>query len=666
MAAQVESVVTTLHVTHLDFDIESNEESNSADYTRTAQALALVRSWASANGQPLAVSYTLPVLPTGLPQAGVSVLDAAASSGFTPNVVNIMTMDYGTSGTEMGTAANQALDATAGQVASAFGISASAAYGMLGHRAAVLLGRGPRQRWLSRHHQRGIHVQRSQPGHRRLHPGVPALYQRRWRRFADADANPDANPDPDPDRRFVRDSLEQRHRIRCGRRSLLQRRQLDREPVELRRGSRRRLRRLERKRFLLISSVVESGRADALAVEGSGLFGGDFGGPGQDLGSQDVRLCRGGPFGSAAARPRRPAWLSNLNDAEMAMRALVYHGPGVKAWEDVPKPAVTADTDAIVRVDATTICGTDLHILKGDVPAVTDGRILGHEAVGTVESVGSGVKTVKAGNRVLVSCISACGSCLYCRAGHAGQCLGGGGWILGHKIDGTQAEYVRVPFADTSTYPLPFGASDEDILMLADILPTGYEVGVLNGCVRPGDVVAVVGAGPIGLSAITGARLFSPSHIVAIDLADTRLEAAKQFGADVTVNNSHQDPLETIRALTDGLGANVAIEAVGVPATFELATQMVRPGGHIANIGVHGEPATLHLEELWIKNITITTGLVDAYSTPTLLHLLATRQIDAGRFVTHHFTLDEFDKAYDVFGRAAETGALKVVLSRSV
>jgi alcohol dehydrogenase len=337
----------------------------------------------------------------------------------------------------------------------------------------------------------------------------------------------------------------------------------------------------------------------------------------------------------------------------------------VKAWEDVPTPQVAADTDAIVRVDATTICGTDLHILKGDVPAVTDGRILGHEAVGTVDAVGSGVKTVKVGDRVLVSCISACGTCRFCREGHAGQCLGGGGWILGHKIDGTQAEYVRVPFADTSTYPLPAGASDEDILMLADILPTAYEVGVLNGQVRPGDVVAIVGAGPIGLSAITGARLFSPSHVVAIDLADTRLEAAKQFGADVTVNNGREDPLAVIRELTGGLGADVAIEAVGVPATFELAAQLARPGGHIANIGVHGEPATLHLEDLWIKNITITTGLVDAYSTPTLLRLLATHQIDAGRFITHRFSLDDFDKAYDVFGRAAETGALKVVLNRT-
>ena len=347
------------------------------------------------------------------------------------------------------------------------------------------------------------------------------------------------------------------------------------------------------------------------------------------------------------------------------MKALVYHGPGRKAWEEVAKPTILNDTDAIVRVDATTICGTDLHILKGDVPAVTDGRILGHEAVGTVDAVGSGVKNVKVGDRVLVSCISACGACRFCREGHYGQCLGGGGWILGHLIDGTQAEYVRVPFADTSTYPVPAGATDEQILMLADILPTGYEVGVLNGKVQPGDVVAVVGAGPIGLSAIMGARLFSPSHIVAIDLADTRLEAAKQFGADIVVNNSREDAVAIVAGLTGGLGADVSIEAVGVPATFELATQLARPGGHIANIGVHGEPATLHLEQLWSRNVTITTGLVDTYTTPTLLRLVTSNQVDAARFVTHHFTLDQFEEAYDVFGRAADTGALKVVLTRT-
>jgi alcohol dehydrogenase len=346
------------------------------------------------------------------------------------------------------------------------------------------------------------------------------------------------------------------------------------------------------------------------------------------------------------------------------MKALVYHGPGSKSWEEVPDPAIIDDTDAIVRVDTTTICGTDLHILKGDVPEVTPGRILGHEGVGTVEQVGSGVKTVVPGDRVLISCISACGHCRFCREGRYGQCVGGGGWILGHLIDGTQAERVRVPFADTSTYPVPKHASDVDIVMLSDILPTGYEVGVLNGHVRPGDTVAVVGAGPIGLAAITGAKLYSPSHVIAIDMAANRLEAAKRFGADLTINSSEADALPLVQEITDGLGADVAIEAVGVPSTFELCTTLVRPGGRVANIGVHGKAATLHLESLWIRNVTITTGLVDTFSTPTLLRLLNGHQIDAGGFATHRFALDEFVNAYDVFSRAGETGALKVVLSR--
>jgi alcohol dehydrogenase len=346
------------------------------------------------------------------------------------------------------------------------------------------------------------------------------------------------------------------------------------------------------------------------------------------------------------------------------MKALVYHGPGAKAWEDHAMPALLADTDAIVRVDTTTICGTDLHILKGDVPAMTDGRVIGHEAVGTVTEIGAGVKTRKVGDRVLVSCVTACGSCRYCREGSFGQCLGGGGWILGNEIDGTQAELVRVPFADNSTYAAPAGVPDEELLMLADILPTAYEVGVLNGGIRPGDVVVVVGAGPIGLSAITSAQLFSPSLVVAIDMAASRLEAAKLFGADVVINNSQQDAVAAVRDLTGGLGADVAIEAVGVPPTFELAVDLVRPGGRVANIGVHGTSATLHLERIWDRNLTITTGLVDTYSTPTLLRLLGSRQIDAARFVTHHFSFEEFDEAYDVFSRAGDTGALKVVLTR--
>ncbi|MCX5066036.1 zinc-dependent alcohol dehydrogenase family protein [Micromonospora lupini] len=347
------------------------------------------------------------------------------------------------------------------------------------------------------------------------------------------------------------------------------------------------------------------------------------------------------------------------------MKALVYHGPGVKAWEEVDRPRLAADSDAIISVDTTTICGTDLHILKGDVPAVVDGRIIGHEAVGTVTEIGSGVKKLKVGDRVLVSCVSACGACRFCRESRYGQCAGGGGWILGNEIDGTQAEFVRVPFADNSTYPVPAGVSDEELLMLADILPTGYEVGVLNGQVRPGDVVAVVGAGPIGLSAISGAKLFSPSLVVAIDQASSRLEAAKQFGADVVINNAEHDPIAAVRDLTGGLGADVAIEAVGLPATFELAADLVRPVGRIANIGVHGKPVTLHLERLWNRDVTITTGLVDTSSTPTLLRLLTTRRIDAQRFVTHRYGFDEFVHAYDVFANAADTGALEVVLSRA-
>jgi alcohol dehydrogenase len=348
------------------------------------------------------------------------------------------------------------------------------------------------------------------------------------------------------------------------------------------------------------------------------------------------------------------------------MRALVYRGPGRKAWDEVPDPEITDEGDAIIRVDATTICGTDLHILAGDVPEVAAGTILGHEAVGTVtEEIGDNVHRLRPGDRVLVSCISACGTCQFCREGRYGQCLEGGGWVLGHRIDGTQAEYVRVPYADTSTFRLPAGVPDEAMLMLADILPTGYEVGVLAGGVRPGDVVAVVGAGPVGLAAIATARLFSPSHIVAVDLSDARLESARRFGADVAVNDSREDPMTVIKDLTGRLGADVAIEAVGTAATFELAVGLARPGGRIANIGVHGSAAVLHLEKEWSRDITITTGLVDASSTPTLMRLVASGQLDAAKFVTHRFDLDDMEKAYDVFGSPAASSALKVMLTRS-
>jgi alcohol dehydrogenase len=344
------------------------------------------------------------------------------------------------------------------------------------------------------------------------------------------------------------------------------------------------------------------------------------------------------------------------------MKALVYHGPGERRWEAVPDPKLVEPTDVIVRIDSSTICGTDLHILKGDVPEVKPGTILGHEAVGTVVETGSAVSTLAEGDRVLVSCITACGRCRFCKEAHYGLCTGGGGWIFGHLIDGLQAEYARVPFADTSVYEVPAGLSDEQVLFLADILPTAYEVGVLNGRVEPGDTVVVVGAGPIGLAAIMTAKLHTPGHIVAVDVDDSRLARALDFGADVVVNNGTEDPVASVLQLTDGLGADVAIEAVGLPETFELCAELIRPGGRVANAGVHGHPATLHLEKLWIRDVLITTGLVDTSTTPKLLRLIASGRLDPTVFATHRFSLQDTMDAYDVFGAAAETDALKVVL----
>jgi alcohol dehydrogenase len=344
------------------------------------------------------------------------------------------------------------------------------------------------------------------------------------------------------------------------------------------------------------------------------------------------------------------------------MKALVFHGPGQKDWETKADPGILAPTDAIVRIDSSTICGTDLHILKGDVPEVVPGTTLGHEAVGTIVEVGAAVTTLAEGDRVLVSCITSCGRCRFCKEGHYGLCTGGGGWIFGHVIDGLQAEYARVPFADTSVYKVPEGLTDEQVLFLADILPTAYEVGVLNGSVDAGDTVAVVGAGPIGLATVMTAKLYTPAQVIAIDLADARLEKAREFGADVTINNGSEDALALVQELTDGLGADVAVEAVGVPETFELCTALVRPGGRVANVGVHGHSATLHLETLWIKDITITTGLVDTSTTPRLLSLIAQGRLDPTPFATHRFPLGDTLSAYDTFAAASETNALKVVL----
>jgi alcohol dehydrogenase len=345
------------------------------------------------------------------------------------------------------------------------------------------------------------------------------------------------------------------------------------------------------------------------------------------------------------------------------MRAFVYHGAGRASFEDVPDPAVQDADDAVVRVDTTTICGTDLHILGGDVPEVEPGTVLGHEAVGEVVEVGPGVRSVRPGDRVLVSCISACGRCRSCRQAAYGQCLGGGGWLLGHLVNGTQAEFVRVPFADMSAYPLPGALADEPAVLLCDILPTSYEVGVLNSGVRPGDTVVVVGTGPIGLAAILTARLFSPGRIIAVDVALSRLDAAKRLGADALADSA-DEPDRLIGDLTGDFGADVVIEAVGAPETFELCTRVVRPGGHIANIGVHGRPATLHLEDLWSKNITISTGLVDTHSTATLLPMVASGRLDVSSLVTHAFALEEIEEAYDIFSRPHDTGALKVALHR--
>lgn len=345
------------------------------------------------------------------------------------------------------------------------------------------------------------------------------------------------------------------------------------------------------------------------------------------------------------------------------MKAYVFHGPGKAGWQDVPDPDVEDPADVIVRVDAATICGTDLHILQGDVPDVAPGTVLGHEAVGEVVEAGQAVRSVRPGDRVLISCISACGRCSYCRTAAYGQCRGGGGWILGHRIDGTQSEYVRVPFADHSVHALPSGVSAREAVLLADVFPTAYEVGVLNGTVRPGDAVVIVGAGPIGLAAVVTARLFSPRRIVAVDLAPSRLEAAARLGADAHVL-ARDEPARLVDDLTEGHGADVAIEAVGVPETFELCTRMVRPGGHVANVGVHGRPAVFHLEEFWNRNLTVTTGLVDTYSTPLLLGMLTAGRLPAADVVTHDFGLHDMEEAYDVFARAADTGALKVVLLR--
>lgn len=343
------------------------------------------------------------------------------------------------------------------------------------------------------------------------------------------------------------------------------------------------------------------------------------------------------------------------------MKALVFRGPGKIEWTEKEKPTLQEPTDAIVKIVKTTICGSDLHILAGDVPTVADGRTLGHEGVGIIEAVGDAVKNFKSGDRVLISCITSCGRCDYCKKGLYAHCLDGG-WILGHLIDGTQAEYVRIRHADTSMYHLPEGVDEEALVMLSDILPTGFEIGVLNGRVSPGDVVAIVGAGPVGMAALLTAQFYSPAEIIVIDLDDFRLETARKFGATHTVNSGRENAVERVMALTEGRGVDVAIEAVGIPATFELCQELLRPGGRLANVGVHGKSVQLYLEKLWIRNVTITTGLVSTSTTPLLLKTVQAGRIEPGQLISHRFPLNDILRAYDVFKNAAKEKALKVIL----
>ncbi len=360
--------------------------------------------------------------------------------------------------------------------------------------------------------------------------------------------------------------------------------------------------------------------------------------------------------------PPTPAEEVKTDAHILMMKALVYHGPGKRAWEDKPRPSIQHPADAIVRITTSTICGTDLHILKGDVPAVTDGRILGHEGIGIVEQVGAGVSEFKVGDKVIISCVTACLKCDFCKRAMYSHCRHGG-WILGHLIDGTQAEYVRIPFADGSLHAFPAEGDEEAMVMLSDILPTGFECGVLNGQVKPGDTVAIVGAGPVGLAILLTAQFYSPAEIFMIDLDDKRLAVAKELGATTLINSADGQASARILELTGGAGVDVAIEAVGVPATFGICQEIVAAGGRIANVGVHGTPVELHLEKLWDRNIALTTRLVDTAATPLLLKVVRSGKLQPQKLVTHRFAMNDIMKAYDTFGNAAEEGALKVVVT---
>lgn len=354
------------------------------------------------------------------------------------------------------------------------------------------------------------------------------------------------------------------------------------------------------------------------------------------------------------------------------MKAMVYYGANDIRFEDRPVPTILHPSDAIIKLEKVTICGTDLGIWKGKNPEIEQeatrkegsfkGRILGHEGIGIVEEVGSAVQNFKKGDRVIISCVSRCGTCENCQKQLYAHCRNEGGWIMGYMIDGTHAEYVRTPFADTSLYHLPDGLNQDVAVFLSDILPTSHEIGVQYGDVKPGDNVAIVGAGPIGMSCLLTAQFYSPANIIMVDMDDNRLEFAKTVGATHIINSAKEDAIQKILEITDGRGVDCAIEAVGVEPTWNICQHVVKEGGHIANVGVHGKPVSFELNKLWIKNLTITTGLVNANTTGMLLKTCCSGKLPLEKLATHHFKFSDFEKAYDVFKRASDEKALKVMI----
>ncbi len=347
------------------------------------------------------------------------------------------------------------------------------------------------------------------------------------------------------------------------------------------------------------------------------------------------------------------------------MKALVFIGTNQKEWKEQPRPTIVKSTDVIVRMHKTTICGTDLHILHGNVETVTPGRILGHEGIGFVSEIGKDVQRFQVGDKVLISCITSCGHCENCKIDFYGHCKDGG-WQLGNTIDGCQAEYVRIPHGDFSLYHVPEDAEEDGFVMLSDVLPTGLEVGVLEGKVRAGCSVAVVGVGPIGLSSIISATAFSPSKIMAIDMDPNRLQVACELGATHSINNSDGSAVDQIMQLTHGKGVDVAIEAIGTPIGWDICENIVAAGGNIAILGVHGKSVTLHLERMWKRNFTLTAGLVHTSSIPTLMDRVMSGAINPKLLINQAFKLSEMERAYEVFGNASKYKALKVLIENDI